>query len=162
CRDEGRRTEYQSKEKIVGVEMIDIVKVLGTPLRLNAKAGERIVILTDTKMEPELWQGMAAAARMLGMEPSVAMMTPRAAHGYDPTPALRAAALDPATDLAVYLTSTALAHAPMTQEMIARGKRFVLMEELKISMLGEDGPANADYDAMAVLGGKLAEIMTEG
>lgn len=146
----------------MNLEMIDIVNVLSTPLRLNAKAGERIVILTDTRMEPELWQGMATAARMLDMEATVAIMTPRAAHGHDPDPALMAAALDPATDLAIYMTSTALAHAPMTQEMIARGKRFILMEELKTSMLGQDGPATADYPAMDVLGQKLAAIMSDG
>lgn len=146
----------------MNLEMIDIVKVLSTPLKLNAKAGEKILILTDTKMEPDLWQGMATAARMLDMEPSVAIMSPRAAHGHDPVSSLTAAALDPGTDLVIYLTSTALAHAPMTEKMIDAGKRFILMEELTTAMLGPDGPASADYPAMDKLGRRLAEIMTNG
>jgi 2,5-dihydroxypyridine 5,6-dioxygenase len=139
-----------------------IAKVLRKPLQLNAKAGDKVLIITDTKMEPILWQGLAAAANELGMEPVIAIMNPRAAHAADPASPIRHAALDPEVDLCVYLTSTALAHAPITEELIQRGKRFILMEELTPAMLDPDGPAGADYGAIDALGQMVAKLFTEG
>ena len=144
------------------VRLIDLVKVLRKPLELNAKAGDKILIITDTKMDPVLWQGLATAANSMNMEPAIAIMTPRAAHSSDPLRPFCAAALDPSTDLCIYLTSTAMAHARFNDEMIAAGKRFILMEELTPAMLSADGPAGADYAAMDALGKKIAKIFTAG
>lgn len=140
----------------------ELALVLETPLKLNAKPGEKIYIITDTSMEQEVWQALADAAINLSMEPTVAIMQPRAFHAQDPVPSVVAGALDPSNDLVVYLTSTALAHAPITELLIEHGRRFVLMEELTASMLAKDGPAGADYFAMNVLGKKIADIFTHG
>lgn len=143
-------------------KLIELAKVFQTPLRLNAKAGDRILIMTDTGMEPLLWQGLATAASCLDMEPVVTVMTPRAHHAADPASAARAAALDPATDLVVYLTSTAMAHAPITEDLVEAKKKFILMEELTVEMLKPGGPAWADYAAMDRLGKKIAAVYTAG
>lgn len=144
------------------VRLIDLVKVLRKPLQLNAKAGDKVFILTDTKMDPVLWQGLAIAANSLDMEASVGLMTARAAHAMDPVSSLRVAALDPDTALVIYLTSTAMAHSRLTDDLIDHKKRFILMEELTPAMLNPDGPAGADYDAMSVVGRKIADIFTRG
>ncbi|NTH16738.1 hypothetical protein G6L99_32000 [Agrobacterium rhizogenes] len=136
--------------------------VLETPLKLNAKPGDKIFIITDTAMETAVWQGLAGAARNLSMEATVAIMSPRATHARNPVNSIVAGALDPSNDLVVYLTSTALAHAPITDLLIEKGRRFVLMEELTSAMLDPDGPAGADYFALNELGTKLARIFTEG
>ena len=136
--------------------------MLRKPLELNSKAGDKILIITDTGMEPVLWQGLAAAAREMGIEPVVAIMPPREAPSTDPVSAIRRAALDPEIDLCVYLTSTAMAHAPMTEDLVQHRKSFILMEELTTAMLDPDGPAGADYDAIKVLGDKLAKLFTDG
>jgi leucyl aminopeptidase (aminopeptidase T) len=141
---------------------IEIMRTIRIPLQLNAKPGGKILIITDTRMDPVLWQAMAAAATEMDIEPTVAVMTPRKAHGYDPASPILHAVRDPDIDLCIYLTSTALAHAPMTDELLASGKRFVLMEELTPEMLLAGGPADADYAAMNVLGNKVAKIFTEG
>jgi 2,5-dihydroxypyridine 5,6-dioxygenase len=109
-----------------------------------------------------LWQALAAAANSMDIEPAIAIMTPRAAHSMDPVSAIRAAALDPGTDLCIYLTSTAMAHARLTDDLIDHGKRFILMEELTPAMLSPDGPAGADYHAINVLGEKIAALFTKG
>jgi leucyl aminopeptidase (aminopeptidase T) len=142
--------------------LVDITKVLRTPLELNAHAGDQVLIITDTKMDPVLWQGLSAAAIELGIDPAVAIMTPRASHASDPVSSIRQAALDPELDLCIYLTSTAMAHAPITEALLQRGKRFILMEELTPAMLDPDGPAGADYFAMNVLGEKLAKLFSDG
>ncbi len=143
-------------------QLIEIAKVFQTPLRLNAKAGDTILIMTDTQMDPLLWQGLATAANCLDMEPVVTVMKPRAHHAANPATPAHRAALDPEVDLVVYLTSTAMAHATITEDLVEAGKKFILMEELTVEMLKPGGPAWADYEAMNRLGQKIAKIYTEG
>ncbi len=140
----------------------DISIALQTPLKLNAQAGAKVLVITDTAMDPSLWQGMRAAGEALDMEVSIAMMSPRERHAADPNRPICGAALDPSTDLCVYLTSTAMAHAPITEELVQAGKRFILMEELTPDMLVKGGPAWVDYHAMNELGLKIAKVFTEG
>jgi 2,5-dihydroxypyridine 5,6-dioxygenase len=140
----------------------EIARVMQTPLTLNAKAGDKIFVITDTKMDPVLWQGFSKAAKDLGMEVAVGLMEPRATHSSNPMSAIHRAALDPALDLVVYLTSTAMAHATITEELIDNGKRHLLMEELTPAMLSPDGPAGADYAAINELGLRIAKVFTQG
>ena len=143
-------------------KLIEIAKVFQTPLKLNGKAGDKILIITDTQMDPLLWQGLATAANGLDMEPVVTLMKPRERHAADPDSAVCRAALDPSVDLVVYLTSTALAHAPITEELVRAQKKFILMEELTVAMLAPGGPAWADYGAINRLGLKIAKVFSEG
>ena len=143
-------------------QLIDVAKVLQTPLRLNGSPGDRVLIMTDTQMDPLLWQGLAIATNSLGMEPIVTMMPARERHGADPASPVRLAALDPQVQLVVYLTSTAMAHAPLTEELVRAQKKFLLMEELTVAMLAPGGPASADYAAINRLGQSIAKIFTEG
>ncbi len=144
------------------IDLATISKVFRTPLSLNAKSGDTILVITDTRMEPILWQGLSNAARDLGMEPVVTVMQPRETHATDPAKSIRSAAFDDSVDLCIYLTSTAMAHAPITEELVQRNKRFILMEELTPAMLDPDGPAGADYVQMNVLGEKVAKRLTDG
>lgn len=146
----------------MSVNMIDLVKVLRTPLELNCKPGEKVLIITDTAVEPVLWEALGAAARTMGMEPTIALMSPRATHALNPTSAICQAAKDPGTDLVIYLTSTALAHSPLNAELLDIGKRHLLMEELTTAMLKQGGPATADYDALNVIGKKVEKVFTAG
>lgn len=143
-------------------KLIELAKVFQTPLKLNAQAGDTVLIMTDTQMDPLLWQGLATAASCLDMEPVVTVMTPRAHHAANPASPARMAALDPEVDLVVYLTSTAMAHAKITEDLVEQGKKFILMEELTVDMLKPGGPAWADYEAMNRLGLKIAQVYTQG
>lgn len=143
-------------------KLIELAKVFQIPLKLNAKAGDKILIITDTQMDPLLWQGLATAANCLDMEPVVTVMTPRAHHAANPASPVVHAALDPEVDLVVYLTSTAMAHARITDDLVEANKKFILMEELTVAMLAPGGPAWADYEAMNRLGQKIARVYTEG
>jgi leucyl aminopeptidase (aminopeptidase T) len=143
-------------------QLIDLAKVFQVPLKLNAKAGDKILIITDTQMDPLLWQGLSTAANGLDMEPTVTIMTPRAHHAANPTPSVCAASLDPDVDIVVYLTSTAMAHAPLTEDLVQAKKKFILMEELTTAMLKPGGPAWVDYPKMNELGQKIADVFTKG
>jgi leucyl aminopeptidase (aminopeptidase T) len=140
----------------------EIRQVFHTPLKLNAHAGDRIMVMTDTGMDPILWQALSDAARDLNMEPIVTIMEPRETHATNPDPAVHRAALDPSLALRIYLTSTAMAHAPITNELVNLNQRFILMEELTPEMLDPTGPAGADYAAMNELGMRIASVFSNG
>jgi 2,5-dihydroxypyridine 5,6-dioxygenase len=120
------------------------------------------MILTDTGMDPILWQALQAAATELGAEPIVTIMNKRETHSTDPLGPLMSAALDPGSDLCLYLTSTAMAHAKFNDRMQDLGKNIVLMEELTPAMLEPGGPATADYRALDRLGKRIAQAFTHG
>lgn len=143
-------------------KLIELAKVFQTPLRLNAKTGDKILIVTDTQMDPLLWQGLATAATCLNMEPVVCVMEPREHHSANPASPIVRAALDPELSLVIYLTSTAMAHSRLTDDLIEAKQRFILMEELTVDMLKPGGPAWVDYEAMDRLGQKIASIWTTG
>ena len=107
-----------------------------TPLKLNAKAGDKILIMTDTAMDPLLWQGLATAANVPGhgarRDRDDAARAPRRQPGERRSCRARC---DPEVDLVIYLTSTAMAHAPLTEDLVEAGKKFILMEELTVAML---------------------------
>ena len=140
----------------------DLVEVLKTPLRLNAKAGDKIYIITDTAMEEAVWKALFQSALDLQMEPVVAMMPPRSVHSEDPVGSICTGAFDPENELVIYLTSTALAHAPFNDKMQETGRRFILMEELTAAMLDPKGPAGADYHEIDRLGQKVAKHFSDG
>lgn len=144
------------------VAAADLEQAFRTPLTLNAKSGETVLVITDDAMDPALAQGLAGAARDLGMHPVIVTMPARETHSSDPVPSVVAAAMDPSVDLAVYLTSTAMAHAPFNEHMLDAGKRFILMEELTAAMLAPGGPAFADYHAIDALGQKIARRFSDG
>jgi len=152
----------KSEGSTLSIDDQTLRRVLQTPLRLNARAGERILIITDNKIDPRVWRGLQGAATDLEMEPIVAFITPREAHSTNPPDIICDAALDDRTDLCIYLTSTAMAHAKLTDAFIDQRKRFILMEELSVEMLAEDGPGSADYPALNRLGLKLADVYSRG
>lgn len=137
-------------------------RVLRTPLELNARPGERVLIITDNGIDPRVWRGLQAAACDMDMEPIVAVITERETHSTNPPDVICDAALDARTDLCIYLTSTAMAHAKLTDALIDRGKRFLLMEEVTPEMLSDTGPGTADYHALNRLGQRIADIFTRG
>ena len=92
----------------ISQKLIELAGVFQTPLKLDAMAGDTVLIMTDTQMDPLVWQGLATAANCLGTEPVVTVMTARAHHAANPASPARIAALDPEVDLVVYLTSTAV------------------------------------------------------
>lgn len=134
--------------------IIQMIKYCRVPFELNMKAGQTALVVADTETDPLVWQALAAAAQSVGVEPTVTLMPPRAAHGHEPTEAV-AAAMNVA-DATFFVTTKALAHAEVKKEAQARGKLIVLMEEVTPAMLS-GGPASADYIAMGALGARVLE-----
>lgn len=134
--------------------LIQMVKYCRIPFELNMRPGQSVLIVADTETDPLVWGALAAAAHSVGVEPTVTIMPPRAAHGHEPTGAV-AAAMN-AADATFFVTTRALAHAEVKKEAQARGKLVVLMEEVTPEMLS-GGAVTADYGAMGTLGARVLE-----
>lgn len=113
-----------------GCKIIDLIGCLQVPLSA-LQSGEEVMVVTDTSMDPLIWQAVMSVARARGADPTLMMYTPRAHHTAEPTKAV-AAALKGA-DIVVFLTTTALAHSEFSEH---RGNKGVLlMEEATVEIL---------------------------
>lgn len=75
---------------------------------LGVKAGERVVIVTDTRTSPSLPEVLAGQALALGADPVVTAMAPRSHSGVEPPPPVAAAMLE--ADVVVSIASTSMYH----------------------------------------------------
>jgi 2,5-dihydroxypyridine 5,6-dioxygenase len=113
--------------------IIELYKNCRTPFVLNAKPGDKIHLVTDTRQDPLVWQALAAAAREQGCVVTVSIMTPRAHHGEGPPPVV-AAAMKKA-DINFYCASTAVYHSVEARDARAAGACTMLMDEVNVENL---------------------------
>lgn len=138
---------------------IEMYKYARKPLEMNAKLGDKILIIADTNTEPAVWKVLMANAHEMGMEPTLALITPREYHQADPPPQVVAAIY--ASDLTLLCTSTAMVHSPAGSKAMEAGRRLICMEEVTSEMLIKGG-CQEDYPKMQELAYKVRKIYTEG
>lgn len=136
-----------------------LVKYARVPLELNGRAGEEVLILTDTATEPAIARALAQAAAALHLEPSVLIITPRLLHGHEPSRA--AAEAMKGADLILCATSTAMSHTAAIRAALAQGKKYVSMPGITTDMLTR-GAATADYQKLGQVTAQVAQILTKG
>lgn len=135
--------------------IIELMPIVKTPLQLNCKAGDRMVIVTDFEFEPVVWQAMCAAATQMGIETTVVMMPAREAHQGEPTWA--AAEAMKAADVCMYLTSKAMVHTNAAKESFDGKKiRTIIMEQADYSIL-KSPIARADYHKIQEEGNRVKD-----
>jgi 2,5-dihydroxypyridine 5,6-dioxygenase len=137
------------------IELMPIVKI---PLELNCKAGDAVVIVTDFEVDPVVWQAMSAAANMMGIEVTVAMMTAREAHQAEPTRAVTEAMKT--ADVNILMTSKAMAHTNAGKEVNKAKKVRILMEQADYSILTSP-VARADYFKIQEVARRVQEVFTK-
>lgn len=141
------------------MDSMELVRNAQKPFRLNAQEGDRVLIVSDTKTDEAIWQALFAAANGEGLDPTLTLMTPREAHGNDPTEAIAEAMMS--VDLCVLATSTALTHSRAGAAAQEAGVKCILMDEITTDIL-RSGAANADYGAMQSVATSLGEIYETG
>ena len=141
------------------LDMVELVKYLKIPIKLNTKPGDKVLIITDTAMDPILWQCLMAAGYDLGTRTNVAIMTPRSGTSGEPDPPIAAAWAE--SDMAILMTSQAMAHTDARIAAAKRGCKTILMEQVTVDLIVR-GPGTADYDEMKATGAKIQKILTEG
>lgn len=141
---------------IHNAELIENAK---KPFELNVDDDDEVLIVSDTAMDPQMWSVLNDAARSMGIEPTVALMSEREYTQADPTPQVREAMLS--ADVCVMVTSEAIVHSQAAVEAQEERIKLVAMEEITPEILG-GGAASADYEEILEHGRRIRELWTEG
>lgn len=141
-------------------QIIDVMKTADMLVRtcVGVKAGEEVLIVTDNDSSLIVAHALAAAARILGAEPTISVMPPLAREGAYPPPIVSKAidgaqvVFDPA--------STSVVLSPAAQAGL-RGKRlrYITMPAVDAEMMTK-GAATADYAALYERTKRLAVILS--
>ena len=105
---------------MIEVEMARTAKMAVEQV-LNLKAGENVLIVTDTGRPTSIARALAAAVHAAGAEAVVATMTTRRTHGADP-PRIIAEAMK-AADAVMQPTTFALTHTDAVRNALKKGTR---------------------------------------
>lgn len=141
------------------MKMIETMKYARIPIELNLKGVKEVAILTDTEIEPEIPEALAAAAYQLGLEPTVITIVKRAVHGMEPTNIMAKALLG--SDLMLFATSTGMAHTNAVREASKIGAKYIGMPHITVDLLCR-GAATADYVEVQRITREVAEILAGG
>lgn len=127
---------------------------------MAVKAGEKVLIVTDTGMDPSIPGLFAIVAADRGADPVVMTMRPREFHGAQPPDHVAGAMKS--SDVIFEVTSVFVGHSQARFDACKGGARYVTLPELDSRML--IGPAGLDcnFEAMVPMVTKLGEIVTKG
>ncbi|MEW6631567.1 MAG: hypothetical protein AB1440_11910 [Pseudomonadota bacterium] len=122
------------------------LEFLRRPFASNIKTGDRVLVLTDTRHDPRVWQAVMTILAELGADASLAMFEPRPADYYDP-PAVIAEAMRH-SDVNVLLASTGMLHSPANMKAMAAGVPTICLDGgMTLEML-QSGGITEDMHAM--------------
>jgi len=141
------------------MKMMELMRYARIPIELNMAGVKEVAILTDTEIEPEVPEALAAAAYQLGLEPTVITMIKRPVHGMEPTKIMAKALLG--SDLMLFATSTGMAHTDAVREASKVGAKYIGMPHITIDTLCR-GAATADYGEVQKITRQVAEILAAG
>ena len=83
---------------------------LRRPFARNVKAGDKVLILSDTEHDPRVWQVVMSICEELGADTTVALFSKRPADYYDPPAAVCEAMMNSTVN--VLIASTGMLHCP--------------------------------------------------
>lgn len=119
------------------------LKYLRRPFTSNIRAGDKVLIVTDTAQDERVWQAIMTIVSDLDAEPSLALFEPRPADYYDPPSVVAAAMLD--ADVAVLVASTAMLHSPASMAAMRKGIPTICLDGKVTLEMFQYGAATADY-----------------
>ena len=122
----------------------------------GVKAGETVVVLTDTGRSPRVAQALAAAVVELGATPVVVTMPPIASGVEPPAPAAAALA---AADVILTPTTGAVYHTRAVAEATRAGARILSLSAFTEETL-VNGGAFADFPVLAPRALRLADLLS--
>jgi len=124
----------------------------------GVRKGERALIVTDTQFPDHIPDLLALAVTALGAEPILVKMLTRKYNGEEP-PAPIAAAMKE-VDVIFELSSVFVHHSQARQEAHRRGARYLYLGGINDDILAGPGAMEADFEAIAPLVEKMAQIIS--
>lgn len=137
---------------------IECLKYASVPVDLNIKEGDRVLILTDTKVEKEVYESLAASVYFKKGVPNIIIGAAPDAFGAEPSEMAANAILS--ADVLIGACSTSITHTDAVRKGLGDGLRYVAMGGVNIEAL-TNGASTADYDEVLETTEKVAEKLTQ-
>lgn len=119
------------------------LKYLRRPFASNVRAGDQVLVITDTAQDERVWQAVLTIVADLGAEATLALFEPRPADYYNPPGSVEKAMLT--TDVNVLLASTAMLHSPASMASMAAGIPTICLDGKVTLEMFQRGAATEDY-----------------
>ncbi|MDI6814325.1 MAG: aminopeptidase [Desulfitobacteriaceae bacterium] len=123
---------------------------------LAVTAGDNVVIITDTKVDPSIAEMLYAVVQERGAVPIKIVFPPMQVHGQEPPDSVVAAMQ--ACDTAIIVTSKSATHCLGTQKAAQKGVRVASLPEMVPDMLRR-GALTADYEKVSAFTWRLCELL---
>jgi leucyl aminopeptidase (aminopeptidase T) len=136
------------------MEMIPGIRTL-VDTCAGVRAGERVLIITDTGMDQGIVAGFAMLCADRGAEVVITNMLPVRIPGQAPPEMVCAAATR--ADVVFELTKQFIGASKARIDACKAGARWLILCAMSRSMLRADGAVNVDYHAIRPIGEKIAE-----
>jgi leucyl aminopeptidase (aminopeptidase T) len=136
---------------------IEMFKNARKPIVPNVKAGDDVLILTDTDHDPTVWQVVSAIVSEVGATPTITIFPPRPADYYDP-PDLVCEAMKRA-DVNIFLTTPSLFHSPASHECMQSDIPIICMDGGMTPDMLTKGAVTADYAEVTRLKYKIGKLV---
>jgi 2,5-dihydroxypyridine 5,6-dioxygenase len=121
---------------------------LRRPFVRNVKAGDRVLVLSDTASDARVWQVVQSILSELGADVTVALFEKRPADYYDPPYAVCESMMK--SDINVLLASTGMLHAPANFRAMESGIPAICLDGgMTLEML-QSGAVAEDMKQVAV------------
>ncbi|MFZ3579371.1 aminopeptidase [Virgibacillus sp. DJP39] len=132
---------------------LEIFRYAAVPVKMNVKKNDTVVILTDSKVDSQIQDGLVTAVHNQQAIPILVMIPPLASFGNEP-PAVAASAVLKA-DLIIAACSTAITHTNAIREALQNGVRYLAMGGITVNSL-ITGAATADYQEVTDISEKIS------
>lgn len=137
----------------------EMIENAGKPLDMNIEEGDEVVFVTDTSMDPQMWQVVLKAARSRGIDPTVTMRSELEHSHEEPPEPIRQAMME--ADVIVFLTEKTMVHSHAAIEAMKGGTKGVALEEITPEII-TGSAASADYEAILEHSRSVRDVFTEG
>jgi len=140
------------------IENLELMKGarVAVEMCMGTKPNEEVLVVTDTS-KLNIGYSFAMAARSIGAETTIAIMTPRKMHGNEPPKSIAEAMKG--ADVILMPTSTSLSHTNAREEATKIGARIASMPTITEEII--KGPLMANYEKIKERTIKLADLLTK-
>lgn len=124
------------------------MEYLRRPFTANVGPRDRVLVVTDTRHDPRVWQAVMSILADIGADATVAIFDPRPADYFDPPAVVCEAMLK--SDFNVLLASTGMLHASATMKAMAQGIPAICLDGGMSLEMFQSGGVTEDPHSMAV------------